>query len=74
MSELEDEPLEKVVDDKDLIEAFNMNEEVEGVVGCQNCDFWGKMTGWIEANDRKVIKFVCPKCRAVEQVKNPEAL
>lgn len=72
MSKLKDEEFEKIVDDKDLIEAFEHNEEVGGTIQCQNCSFWGKMTGYIEADDRKVIKFVCPECNSLERVRNPE--
>lgn len=72
MTELAEEPIEKVVNDKDLIEAWDMNEEVWGVVQCNSCQYWGKMDGVIEASDKKWIKFVCPSCSALEKVKNPE--
>jgi Zn finger protein HypA/HybF involved in hydrogenase expression len=72
LSKLQEEPFEKVVDDKDLVEAMAMVEEVYGTVQCNNCQYWGKMEGWIEPNDKKNIKFVCPKCNALELVTNPE--
>lgn len=74
MSQLKDEPLEKVADTKDMIEAFDGNEAVGGIVQCNGngCDYWGQMEGVIEHNDRAFIKFICPKCRTIERVKNPE--
>lgn len=48
-------------------------EEVEGIVQCNACGFWGKMPGYINQMDNKIINFVCPECNALEQVKNPEA-
>jgi Zn finger protein HypA/HybF involved in hydrogenase expression len=73
MAELKDEPFEKMVDDKDLtIEAMVMNETISGVVNCNNCEYWGKMNGYIEADDRKNIKFVCPECNSIEFVRNRE--
>lgn len=73
MSKLEDEPIEKVADDKDLIEAFDGNEGVRGMVQCygNTCDYWGDMEGIIEHNDRQFIKFICPRCKTIERVKNP---
>lgn len=75
VSKLVDEPFEKIVDDKleeDLIEAFEHNEEVQGIIQCQNCQYWNKMVGYIEYTDRKVIKFICPKCQSLERVRNPD--
>lgn len=53
-------------------EAFGFNEEVWGVVQCFNCDYSGRMEGVIEYDDKRYIKFVCPECKAVEPVRNPE--
>lgn len=74
MTELSDEPLEKVADTKDMVEAMDFHEKVYGTVQCNNCKFWGRMDGIIEANDKQMIKFVCPKCGGLEKVKNPEAM
>jgi hypothetical protein len=54
------------------IEAFIRNEEVWGVVQCNNCLYWGRMEGIIEASNRKVIAFVCRECNSIEYVKNPD--
>jgi hypothetical protein len=70
MSKLSDEPFEKLVDDKDL-EGFEINEEVVGVVQCA-CGYWGKMDGIIQWNNKKDIVFICPTCKSVERVRNPE--
>lgn len=56
------------------IPALEFNEEVEGIVQCHHCNYWGKMLGYLEFNDPKFIKFVCPECQAIERVVNPEAL
>lgn len=53
-------------------EAFGMNEDVYGVVQCATCAYWGRMEGVIEWTDRKLIKFICPDCNAIELVKNPD--
>lgn len=58
--------------DEDVIHAMLMNEEVWGTVQCDNCRYWGRMEGIIEANDKRVIKFVCPECNSIEIVDNPE--
>jgi len=60
--------------DKEPLEAMMMHEQVEGIIQCNNCDFWGKMSGYIEANDNKYIKFVCKECNAIELVLNPDKL
>jgi hypothetical protein len=73
VAQLQDEPFEKVVDDKDMMEVFSMVERVYGVVQCNHCRFWGRMDGYIEPHDRGVIKFACPECKALEVVANPEA-
>lgn len=72
MSKLQDEPVEKVVNEKDLIPAMDFNEEVYGMVQCNHCKYWGRMDGVIEHHDKKWIKFVCPECDALERVRNPE--
>lgn len=77
MAELRDEEFEKAVDDKldaSAIEAWDRNEEVWGVIQCQQCNYWGKMEGICEASDKRWIKFVCPKCSSLERVRNPEYL
>lgn len=56
----------------DEIEGLLINEQVWGVVQCDNCNYWGRMEGIIDHNNKKVIQFVCPECTAVEYVKNPE--
>lgn len=74
MTELQDEPFEKVVDDKDLdtIEAFVRNEQVWGTVQCYGpgCSYFGRMEGIIEGDNRKLILFVCPECNSIERVRN----
>lgn len=75
MSRLQDEPLEKLMDDKDLsqdMDVYELNEEVWGVLECYNCDYSGKFNGVIPASDKRWINFVCPKCRTIERVRNPE--
>lgn len=71
MSRLKDEPLEKASDDKEL-SAVMAVERVFGTVQCNECRFWGKMDGYIEPHDRKIIKFICPDCNTLELVTNPE--
>ncbi len=57
----------------DVIEARIQTEEVWGMIQCYNCDYRGKMTGYIEhAVDPKKIKFVCPECNTIEVVRNPD--
>lgn len=70
MANLSEEPLEKIEDDK--LEGWERNEEVWGVVQCHDCGYWGRMDGVVEASNKKEIVFVCPKCKSVERVKNPE--
>lgn len=74
MANLSDEPFEKVINDKDLdeIQAIIRNEQVWGVVQCDNCNYWGRMEGIIDGQNKKVIQFVCPECTCVEYVNNPE--
>lgn len=74
MSRLTDEPFEKVIDDKDLVPAMIMVEKVVGTVQCNNCSFWGKMDGYIDPDEKRFIKFICPSCDALEFVTNPEAV
>lgn len=75
MSHLKDEPLEKVMsDEKDMVEALLKTEAVYGTVQCDHCGYWGRMDGYIEPQDKKRIKFVCPDCNTVEFVSNPEHL
>lgn len=63
------------MEEGEQVEAYLAVEEVEGIVQCNKCEFWGKMTGYIEHNkDPKFIKFVCPECDTIELVRNPEAL
>jgi Zn finger protein HypA/HybF involved in hydrogenase expression len=73
MSQLKDEPFEKMADDKEL-EAVLAVEKVWGTVQCNECRYWGRMDGYIQPDNKKIIQFVCPECSAVEQVRNPEAL
>jgi hypothetical protein len=63
------------------IEAVSRTEEVWGVVQCNGynddatvCTYWGRMTGYIQPDNKKVITFVCPECNSVEDIKNPEAI
>jgi Zn finger protein HypA/HybF involved in hydrogenase expression len=73
MSSLNDEDLESISKGlDDSIEAVLQVEQVYGVVQCNECSYWGRMDGWIEPNDVKFIKFVCPECNSIELVKNPE--
>lgn len=75
MSELQDEPIEKVLDDKDLAEdmlAYELNEEVWGTLKCYNCGYRGRMEGVIPHQDKRNIVFVCPECSTIERVKNPD--
>lgn len=52
------------------VDAFLRSEKVQGTVQCYNCNYWGEMTGYIESDNRKVIQFVCPECKTIEQVSN----
>lgn len=56
----------------DEVFAFPMVEEVYGVVQCFNCDYFGRMDGFIDPRNKKEINFRCPECEALEVVKNPE--
>lgn len=56
----------------DEVHAIDQTEEVWGVVQCNECTFWGRMDGYIESTDKRFIKFVCPECKSLELVKNPE--
>jgi hypothetical protein len=60
-------------EDEEELHAFTHIEEVEGIVQCNKCKFWGKMPGYIDQLDDAKIKFVCPDCNTIEFVKNPEA-
>jgi Zn finger protein HypA/HybF involved in hydrogenase expression len=74
MSHLNDEELQSIakgLDEKD-IEAILQVEKVWGTVQCNECDFWGRMDGFIEPQDKRFIKFVCPECSSLELVGNPE--
>ncbi len=75
MSQLQDEPLEKMVNDKlsEDIEVYEFNEEVEGRLRCYSCGYKGMFQGVIPAQDKRYINFVCPECNVLERVKNPEA-
>lgn len=56
----------------DEIPAILMNEQVWGIVQCNNCEYWGRMEGIIDVQNKKVIQFICPECSVVEYVDNPE--
>lgn len=72
MTELS-EDFDEAVNTKEL-DAILAVERVYGTVQCNACRYWGRMDGYIEPADLKIIKFICPKCSVVESVKNPEAL
>lgn len=56
----------------DEVIAFPMVEEVWGTIECYNCDYFGRMTGYIMPQNKKEINFKCPECEALEVVQNPE--
>lgn len=74
LENLSDDNLESIAKglDENSIEAVLQVEEVWGVVQCNECNYWGRMPGFIEPNDKRFIKFVCGKCNSVELVSNPE--
>jgi Zn finger protein HypA/HybF involved in hydrogenase expression len=45
-----------------------------GIVQCYECDFWGEMDGFIPYEDTQFILFVCPECKTIEKVVNPDSL
>jgi hypothetical protein len=63
-----------VGNDDEEFEGFLATEEVCGMVQCfaPNCNFFGKMTGYITAEDSKFIQFICPECNSIEKVRNPD--
>jgi hypothetical protein len=56
------------------IEAFELNEEVWGTLKCyaEDCGYRGRMEGIIQYNNRREIIFICPKCKTIERIKNPD--
>ncbi len=55
------------------VDAIMFPEEIQGMIECFNCDYNGSMPGYIPSDNKKFVSFVCPKCSAVEKVKNPWA-
>lgn len=52
------------------VRGYMASEEVQGYVQCNQCEYWGDMTGYIDPDSPKFVLFLCPICEAIEKVVN----